>query len=203
MSSLAPEQLLASQQAGLDATFGLATQAVQGFEKLIDLNVRTLRTALAEQQELVGKTFTVRDVQEFFALQNAQIQHNAQRTQTYWQNVSQIATDVRGAYLQAAQDQLAKSQRNAQAFVESFVSSAPAGSDAVVSAWRSAIDAATQSANSAYEAARSSARQVVEAAQSDAGNTAVTAVAPSQPAPAEAPVPAVRVVPGKPAGSKK
>ncbi|WP_236572418.1 phasin family protein [Burkholderia sp. 8Y] len=191
MSSLAPENFLATQRAGLDATFGFATQAVQGFEKLIDLNVRTLRTALSEQQEFIGKSLAVRDVQQFFAFHNAQMQANAQRAQAYWQDVNEIATSVRGAYVQAAQDQLDKSQRNAQAFVESFVSSAPLGGGAVVSAWKSAIDSATQSANSAYEAARTATRQVVEAAQTEA----TTASAPTPPA--------VRVVSSKPASTKK
>ncbi|MDR5739318.1 MULTISPECIES: phasin family protein [unclassified Caballeronia] len=193
-SSLAPENLLASQKAGLDVTFGLASRAVEGFEKLIDLNVRTLRTALADHQDYVTKTFSVRDPKEFFALQNAQFQANAQRTQAYWQQVAELSTGVRGVYLQAAQDQIEKSQRNVQAFVDSIATGAP-GSEAVVSAWKQAIDAATQSANSAYEAARTAARQVVEAARGDAASAA-------QAADAAAP-PAVRVVSTKAAGAKK
>ncbi|KIG06834.1 phasin family protein [Caballeronia concitans] len=190
-SSLAPENLLASQKAGLDVTFGLASRVVEGFEKLVDLNVRTVRTALAEHQDYVTKSFSVRDPQQFFALQNAQLQASAQRTQAYWQQVIELATGVRGVYLEAAQDQIEKSQRNVQAFVDSIASGAP-GSDAVVSAWKSAIDAATQSANSAYEAARTAARQVVEAAQGDAASAASAATPP-----------AVRVVSTKAAGAKK
>ncbi|MDR5857575.1 phasin family protein [Caballeronia sp. LZ062] len=192
MSSLAPENFLATQRAGLDATFGFATQAVQGFEKLVDLNVNTLRTALSEHQDFIGKTLAVRDIQEFFAILNGRMQANAQRAQAYWQGVNDIATSVRGAYMQAAQDQLEKSQRNAQAFVESLVTNAPLGSEAVVSAWKSAIDSATQSANCAYEAARNATRQVVQAAQTEA-STAVTVPAPT----------AVRVVSSKPANAKK
>jgi len=204
MSSLAPEKLLASQQAGLDATFGLAAQAVQGFEKLIDLNVRTLRTALDEQQQLIGKAFAVRDAQEFFALQNAQAQASAERTQAYWQDLSEIVTGVRGAYMEAAQDQMAKSQRNVQAFVESMVSSAPVGSEAVVSAWKTAIDAATESANSAYDAARTAARQVVEAAQTGASGAASNANATNIVSAASTVTqPATRVVSSKPPGAKK
>ena len=181
MSSLAPENVIASQKAGVDTTFGLAAQAVQGFEKLVDLNTRTFRTALDEQQALLARAFSVRDPQEFFALQNQHLQDVAQRTQAYWMNVYEIASGVRGGYLEAAQDQLGKSQRNVQAFVESLASNAPVGSEAVVSAWKSAIDVATESANSAYEAAKKAAQQVVEAAQNDASlasQTAVRAVSP-------------------------
>lgn len=168
MSSLAPETLLASQKAGLDAAFGSASRAMEGFEQLIDLNTRTLRDALDEHQQFVAKTFSTRDVQEFFALQSQHVQAGVQRVQGYWQSVFDIANGVRGVYLEAAQEQMHKSQRNAQALVTSFASGAPAGSEAVVNAWKSAIEAATESANSAYESAKKAARQVVEAAESNA-----------------------------------
>jgi phasin family protein len=179
MSSLASENLLATQKAGIDASFGVFGRAVEGFEKLIELNTRTLRTAIDEQQQAIARAYSVRDAQEFFALQNQQVQASVQRAQAYWQGVYEIASDVRGVYVEAAQTQLEKSQRNAQAFVDSFASNAPAGSEAVVNAWRSAIDAATQSANTAYENARKAAQQVVEAAQNDvtvANESAVRAV---------------------------
>jgi phasin family protein len=168
MSSLAPEKVVESQKAGVDATFGLATRAVGGFEQLVDLNTRTLRTALDEQQTFVVRTLSARGPQEFFTLQNQNLQDIAQRTQAYWTQVYEIAAGVRGDYMDAAQDQIGKTQRNVQAFVDSLASHAPAGSEAVVNAWRSAIDAATESANSAYEAARKAAKQVVDAAQNDA-----------------------------------
>ncbi|WP_250515358.1 phasin family protein [Caballeronia sp. INDeC2] len=188
MSSLAPEKVIASQKAGVDTTFGLAAQAVGGFEKLIDLNVRTARTALDEHQALIAKALSARDPQEFFALQNQHLQNSAQRVQAYWTSVYEIATGVRGGYLETAQDQIEKSQRNVQALVESLVSSAPVGSEAVVTAWKTAIDAATQSANSAYEAAKKAAKQVVETAQNDATIASETAV---------------RAVSSKPASAKK
>jgi phasin family protein len=176
MSSLAPENLLAAQKAGLDASFGLAARAFEGFEKLFELNAQTLRTALAEHQALVAKTYTARDPREFFALQNQHAQLGAQRVQAYWQRVYEIGSDVRGVYVEAFQEQLGKSRRNAQALVDSLASNAPAGSEVVVNAWRSAIDAATESANSAYEAARQAATKVVEAAQNDATVATQTAV---------------------------
>ena len=176
MSSLAPENLLAAQKAGLDASFGFAARAFEGFEKLFELNAQTLRAALAEHQALIAKTYTARDPQEFFALQNQHAQLGAQRAQAYWQQVVEIGSGVCGVYLEAFQEQLGKSQRNAQALVESLASNAPAGSEAVVNAWKSAIDAATESANSAYEAAKKAATKVVEAAQNDASVATQTAV---------------------------
>jgi phasin family protein len=186
MSSLAPETLVAAQKAGLDASFGLAGRMVEGFEKLVELNTRTLHTALADHQEWVARSLSVRDPQEFFAVQNQRAQASAQKVQAYWRDAYEIASGVRGVYMEAAQDQMEKSQRNVQALVASLASNAPAGSEAVVNAWKTAVDAATQSANSAYEAARKSAQQVVDAAQSDAAVATQTAVrAPSKAASAK------------------
>jgi hypothetical protein len=79
MSSLAPENLLSAQKAGLDASFGLASRAFEGFEKLADLNAQTLRAVLAEHQEMVAKSLSARDPQAFFSLQNQHL-HSARST---------------------------------------------------------------------------------------------------------------------------
>ena len=55
MSSLAPEQIFASQKAGFDTLYSLAAKSFEGFEKLVELNVQTVKSSLAENQDLVGK----------------------------------------------------------------------------------------------------------------------------------------------------
>jgi phasin family protein len=175
MSSFAPEQLYASQKAGLDTTFGLAGQAVEGFERLVELNVRTFRSTLAANQEFVGTLCGARDPKEFLALQTGHLQASAERTQAYWKEVLEIVTGVRGAFTDVAGVQLQKSQQNMQSYIDSFVSHAAPGSEAIAAAWKSALSAATDSANTAYEAARKAAQQVVEAAQTDAGAVAKAA----------------------------
>jgi phasin family protein len=172
MSSLAPEQLSAAQKAGLDTAFGIATHLLAGYEKLYDLNVRTFRSSIDGQQALFGQLTAVRDPQSFLSLQTGYWQNHAQHVQAYWKDALEIASGLQGELVNAAQDQAGKSQRNLQAFVETMVNNAPAGSEAVVSAWKNVISAATDSANSSYEAARRSAQQVVEAAQTDAGTVA-------------------------------
>jgi phasin family protein len=176
MSSLAPEQLVTSQKAGFDTLYGLAAKTFEGFEKLVGLNVQVARTSLAETQELVGKALSVRDPQEFIALQSGQSQTNVERVQAYWRDVYEVVNDTRSAFAAAAEAQLKKSQEDTQAYVDSLAKNAPAGSEAVVSAWKSAFGAATESANSAYEAAKKAAKQVVESAENNANaaNTSAT-----------------------------
>ncbi|SAL24776.1 TIGR01841 family phasin [Caballeronia humi] len=168
MSSLAPEQIVASQKAGFDTFYGLAAKSFEGFEKLVGLNVQTVRTSLAESQELVGKALSVRDPQELIALQTSQAQAGAERLQAYWRDVYAVVNGTRSVFAAAAEAQLKKSQDDAQAYVDSIAKNAPAGSEAVVTAWKSAFGAAAESANSAYEAAKKAAKDVVEAAETNA-----------------------------------
>ncbi|CDY79279.1 granule-associated protein [Caballeronia glathei] len=168
MSSLDPEQLSASQKAGFDTIFGIAARTFEGFEKLVALNAQTVRTTIAENQELAGKVVLARDPQEFFALQTGHMQASAERMQAYWRDVYEIMTGAQGVLASVAEAQFRKSQQDAQSYVDSLARNAPAGSEAVVSAWKSAIGAAAESANSAYEAAKKAAKQVVEVAESNA-----------------------------------
>lgn len=175
MSSLAPEHIVASQKAGFDTLYGLAAKIFEGFEKLVGLNVQAVQTSLAESQELVGKALSVRDPQEFLALQTGQSQTSVERVQAYWRDVYAVVNETRSAFASAAEAQLKKSQDDAQSYVESLAKNAPAGSEAVVTAWKSAFGAATESANTAYEAAKKAAKQVVDAAETNANASAEAA----------------------------
>ena len=175
MSSLAPEQIFASQKAGFDTLYSLAAKSFEGFEKLVELNVQTVKSTLAENQDLVGKALAVRDPQEFIALQTSRTQVNAERVQAYWRDVYAVLNGTRGVFAAAAEAQLKKAQDDTQAYVDTLAKNAPAGSEAVVTAWKSAIGAAAESATSAYKAAKKAAKQVVEAAETNASEASKSA----------------------------
>jgi phasin family protein len=69
MSTLTPQQLIAAQQANLDAFFGVANKAFAGFEKLVALNLQVSKTALAESQDIVTKAISSGNPGELLALQ--------------------------------------------------------------------------------------------------------------------------------------
>jgi phasin family protein len=151
MSSLAPEQLVAVQKTGFEAMFGLLAKAFDGTEKLVKLNVQTVKSTFAENQEITATAFSAKDPQELFALLASQVQPAVEKAQSYWRHVYEIMSGSQAEFA------------DAQAFLDSLAKNAPAGSEAVWSAWKSALE----TPSSAYGAAKESANQVVEIAESN------------------------------------
>ena len=56
MSSLTPKQIFAAQKAGVEMTFAVLSEAMDGLGKLVELNVQAVKSMLAENQEGVTPT---------------------------------------------------------------------------------------------------------------------------------------------------
>jgi phasin family protein len=84
MSSLVPEQLIATQKAGLETMFGFLIKALEGVENLVELNVQVVKSTLTESQEILTEVFAARDPQELLALQANRPQATAEKVQSYW-----------------------------------------------------------------------------------------------------------------------
>src|SRR5258705_12002323 len=67
MNLLSPEQLASTQKANLDAMFVLASKSFDGWQKLVELNLRTARSSLAEAQEHALKALPSSDPQTALA----------------------------------------------------------------------------------------------------------------------------------------
>ncbi|MFL9869932.1 phasin family protein [Paraburkholderia fungorum] len=167
MSSLAPEQLVAVQQAGFETTFGLLTNAFEAIEKLAELNVQAVKSTLAESQEILVKALAAKEPQEVFALQASLTQPAIEKAQSYWRRVYEIISSTQAEFAATAETQLKQRQQGAQAFVDSLAKNVPAGSEAVLSAWKSALATASETVNSAYRAAQEATKQVVEIAENN------------------------------------
>ena len=60
---LTPEQLIAAQKSQLEALFALSGKAVDGFERIVELNLQTLKTAMHESSEAALAALSVKDLQ--------------------------------------------------------------------------------------------------------------------------------------------
>ncbi|MCY0854683.1 phasin family protein [Cupriavidus sp. D39] len=69
MNQLSPEQILEAQKASVDALAGLTSKAFEGFEKLLALNLQTMKAALSETNETARKALSIKNPQEWVALQ--------------------------------------------------------------------------------------------------------------------------------------
>lgn len=157
MSTLIPQQLIATQQASLDAYFDVANKAFAGFEKLIALNLQVSKAALAESQDVVTKAISAGNPGALLALQASLSQPAAEKLVAYGRSVHEIVSEVQRDISAAATAQGEQLQRDTQGIVESLKKSAPAGGESAIAAWNSVFSAA----NATYESANKAAKQFV------------------------------------------
>lgn len=179
MNQLSPEQVLAAQKAMIDAMAGLTTKAVEGFEKLLALNIETTKAALSDTCEGARKALSVKHPQDFFALQVEFLNQATEKTLSYRLQFFEIASATRVEFDKAAETHYEANKRGVQRLLDNAVSAAPAGSSAAVAAWQSAIDAT----HTLYETMQSTAKQAAHVAQSSF-NTAAEAASRSVKQPA-------------------
>jgi len=163
MSLLTPEQITAAQKANLDTLFGLTNKAFEGFEKLVQLNLEAVKSALAEIQDNAQKALSVKEPQELPALQASLTQPFAGKVLSYGRHVYEIATSTQAEFTKVAEARYEAQSRRVQTLVDDIAKSAPTGSEAAFSAMQSAITAA----NTAYETVHKATQQAVALAESN------------------------------------
>jgi len=170
MSLLTPEQIAAAQKANLETLFGLTTKAFEGVEKLVELNLQVVKSTLAESQENAQRALSVKDAQEFFALQAGLTQPLSEKALSYGRHVYEIVSATQAEFARVAEAQYEEQNRKVQSLVENVAKNAPAGSETAVAVIKSAITAA----NTTYETVHKATKQAVEIAESNF-NAAATA----------------------------
>src|SRR5260370_8444654 len=83
MSLLSPEQIGAVQKASLDTSLDLANTALEGFQKLVGLNLQAVKSMLFESQDTVRNALSVKDLHELPALQPRLLQPTPQNVHSY------------------------------------------------------------------------------------------------------------------------
>jgi hypothetical protein len=78
-----PEQNAATQHASAELSFALASKAFESFQKVVDLNLKTARSGIAETQAAVLDAFSGKSPQEWVALQEGVAERAAPRIQSY------------------------------------------------------------------------------------------------------------------------
>ena len=138
-----PEQIAASQNASLDAFFGLTGKVFEGVEKLVALNLQVVRSTMAESQENLTKVPGTIDPQQWLTLQAGFTAPFAERSLSYGRQLFDIASTMQAAVAQFAGTQYERYNARVQEFTEEAVKRAPAGSEAAIAAWKTALSATT------------------------------------------------------------
>ncbi|MFM0629805.1 phasin family protein [Paraburkholderia xenovorans] len=166
MSSLSGEQAVAARRAGLETLSDVWTNAFGCIEKLTELNLRAVKSTLAENQAIASMALSIKDPQELFALHAKRAQAAMEEAQSYWRHVSNIMFNTQVELAASAETQFRQRQHEAQAFVDTVASNAPTGSEVAVSALQSAVTAAGEATGATIEASKKATGQAREMAES-------------------------------------
>jgi phasin family protein len=170
----APEQLLALNKANLEAAVRFAGIALEGAERMLELQLKTAKSAFADGVQQAKALTEIKDVQEFAQLKNTMAQPTLDKATSYVKSIYDVAAATQSEINKLVEEQVAEFNKQVVTSLDKAVKSAPAGSEVAVAAVKSAITAV----NSAYDNLSKSAKQFADMTQANveaATTQAVTA----------------------------
>ncbi|MDR8400407.1 TIGR01841 family phasin [Paraburkholderia sp. USG1] len=157
------ENLMQFYKSTASTFFSLANEAVEGVQKLAELNLQAGHTVLAESVTRLRETLPDAAGAAWLASPLHLAQSAAGKTLAYQQHVNAIAVATQSASAKIIDAQYDQFGLDLQAGIDSWAKHAPAGSETVVIAVKSTFSTASNTA----ETVRKSVRSVVEAAQAN------------------------------------
>jgi phasin family protein len=99
------------RNSAVEGTFDCTAEAMSGIEKVIELNLQTVKTSLSEQQALANAALSARSMSEAIDLQSQQLPATIKKTFAYWRHVEEIAVETRLGLFAAMQERFQNSLR--------------------------------------------------------------------------------------------
>lgn len=161
--SAVPQQVLANQKASVDNFLAIQEAVFNGFEKLVDLNLKVARASLDEASQKTQEALSVKDVQEAVNFASGLVQPGSDKITAYGKQVYDIVSGVQSTLTKLTEEQIAQAQRQLDETIDQIAKNAPTGSEGAVALMKSSLATAT----SAYESAAKVARQATDAAESN------------------------------------
>ena len=159
----APEQLAALNKANLEAAARFANVAFGGAERLIEIQMKATKAALAGGADTAKTLASIKDFQEFASVKDAVAQPALEQAADYVKNVYDIAAETQAEFGKLIEQQVADFNKQVVIALDKFAETAPAGSEAGINAFKSAL----VSGNAAYETMSKAAKQFGDTAKSN------------------------------------
>jgi len=158
-----PQKFFTNQKASLDNVLAIQGAMIDGFEKLVDLNLKVLKASFDEVSQKSQEAIKVQDAQEAMSFSSSLIQPNAEKVLAYSKQVYDVLSGVQVDVTKLTEAQLAETQKQITGAIDELGKNAPTGSEGAVALLKSSL----ASLSSTYENVAKSARQVTEAAESN------------------------------------
>jgi phasin family protein len=158
-----PDQLVALNKANLEMAMKFAGVALQGAERILDLQLKAAKTAFADSVENAKTIAAVKDLQQLAALKDSMAQPTIEKATAYAKSVYDVTTATQAEFGKLVEEQVSEFNKQVVTALDKMVKTAPAGSEVGIAALKSGIAAI----NSAYDNVSKVAKQFTEATQSN------------------------------------
>ena len=169
------EHFAATTKQSVAEAQGLAASAFLGFEKLVALNLATVKSSLFETSGDFYAVFSAKSPTDALAAQASLAKPIAEKTVAYGRSVIAIATETSAEFTKVAEARVAEGQKNFAAALDLLSKNAPSGSDQVVAAIKSAVSAGQQAVDTAKNSVRK-VSELIEKQATSASDAALEAV---------------------------
>lgn len=159
--SAIPQQVLNSQKAAIDTLVAVQNSVFNGFEKLVDLNLKVIKATIDDVSEKSQQVASVKDAQEAVALTSSLVQPGADKAVAYSKHVYDIVSAVQADLAKLGETQIAEAQKHVNDAVEQLTKNAPAGSESAVAMLKSSL----AQASGAFDSMTKAAKQATEVAE--------------------------------------
>ncbi len=168
-----PEQLIAMNKANLESAMRFAGVAIEGAERMMDLQMKAAKSAFADGLQSAKALAAVKDLTQLAALKDTLAQPSMEKASAYAKSVYDLATETQAGFSKLVEAQISQFNKEVVAGLDKLVKTAPAGSEVGIAAVKSGIAAV----NSAYDNLSKVAKQFTQATQSNLEAVATQATA--------------------------
>ena len=159
----ASEQLIALNKAQLEAAARFADVALQGAEKMMELQLQAAKSAFADGLENARALAAAKDLQALAALKDSIAQPSLEKATAYAKSVYDAAVNTNTQFGALIEQQVADCNKQVIALLDRLAQDAPPGSEAGVNALKSGIAVM----NAAYDNLAKLTKQFTETAQAN------------------------------------
>jgi len=152
------EQMTAANKETVATTLALAGIAATAAEKVMDLNIGIIKTAIASATENGKALADAKDAQAFSAIQAQWAQPSLETATAYMKDSYDILSESQADVTKIVDARIAEVNKTIVSTLDQAEKNAPAGSDVAVAAMKSAVAAANQ----AFDAFSKAGKQVQE-----------------------------------------
>ena len=158
-----PDQLIALNKTNVETALRFAGVALEGAERLIDLQLKAAKSVLADGLQNARTVASIKDFDQLAMLKDTVVQPSFERATAYAKQVYDVATETQSDMSKLVEEQITEFNRQVVSALDQLVKTAPAGSEVGIAAMKSTLAAV----NSGFDNLTKVAKQFGEATQSN------------------------------------